>query len=88
MNVSFTYYDENGILIFPIRFSLNYIYVTYHEQWRIQDFPLGGRRPVGGGGGTNLQCVHFSVKMYAKTKEIDPVGVGGGTRRGAPWIRQ
>ena len=23
----------------------------YSWQWRIQDFPLGGRRPVGGGGG-------------------------------------
>ena len=35
--------------------------------------------PVGGGGadllgGTNLRCVHFSTKTYAKTKEIDPVG--------------
>ena len=26
------------------------------------------------GGGTNLQCIHFSAKTYAKTKEIDPVG--------------
>ena len=29
-------------------------------------------------GGTNLQRIYFSVKMYAKTKEIDPVGGGGG----------
>ena len=44
------------------------------EQWRIQDFPLGGRRPVGG---ANLRCLHFSAKTYAKMKEIDPVGGGG-----------
>ena len=34
--------------------------------------------PIGGGanpwGGANLQCIHFLVKTYAKTKEIDPVG--------------
>ena len=54
----------------------------YPVQWRIQDFPLGGgRQPVGGGGGANLQCVHFSAKMYAKMKEIDPVG---GARAAAP----
>ena len=52
------------------------------EQWRIQDFPLGG-------GGANLRCVHSSVKTYAKTKEMDPVGGGGGgRRRRPPWIRQ
>ena len=28
-------------------------------------------------GGTNLQRIHFLVKMYAKMKEIDPVGGGG-----------
>ena len=36
--------------------------------------------PVGGvpthWGGTNLQRIHFLVKTYAKTKEIDPVGGG------------
>ena len=42
------------------------------NQWQIQDFPLGGCLPVGGG--ANLRCIHFSVKKYAKTKEIDPVG--------------
>ena len=40
--------------------------------------------PIGGGalthwGGTNLRCIHFLAKMYVKTKEIDPVGGGGGT---------
>ena len=48
------------------------------QQWRIQDFPLGG----GGGGadllgGANLRHVHFLAKMYVKMKEIDPVGGGG-----------
>ena len=62
---------KSTILILPDSFSM---------QWRIQDFPLGGRRPVGGG--ANLQHVHFS----AKTKEIDPVGGGGGPA--PPWIRQ
>ena len=56
----------------------------YHSslvtQWQIQDFPLGGHQPVGGGG-ANLRRVHFLAKMYVKTKEIDPVG---GACRGAP----
>ena len=34
-------------------------------------------------GGVNLQCIHFSAKTYAKMKEIDPVGGGGGAG-GAP----
>ena len=38
---------------------------------------LGGHCPVGGGGGANLRHVHFLAKMYAKMKEIDPVGGGG-----------
>ena len=36
---------------------------------------------VGGEEGFGLQCGHFSVKMYAKTKESGPVG---GVRRHAP----
>ena len=52
------------------------------NQWRIQDFPLGGRQPIEGG--TDLRCVHFSAKTYAKMKEMDPVGGGGG---GACWQR-
>ena len=40
-------------------------------------FPVGG----GGGGGADLRRVHFSAKTNAKTKEMDPVGMGGG---GAP----
>ena len=45
-------------------------------------FPVGGRRPVGGG--TNLQRVHFLAKTYAKTKEMDPVGGGGACAGSAP----
>ena len=33
-------------------------------------FPVGG----GGGGGANLRRRRFSVKMYAKMKELGPVG--------------
>ena len=34
-------------------------------------FPVGGDvEPLGD---TNLQRGHFSAKMYAKTKELDPV---------------
>ena len=36
-------------------------------------FPVGGGMPTHWGG-TNLRRVHFSVKTYVKTKEIDPVG--------------
>ena len=38
----------------------------------------GGADPLGG---ANLRCVHFLVKTYAKTKEMDPVG---GRTGGAP----
>ena len=37
-------------------------------------FPVGGGGADPLGGGANLQRIHFSVKTYAKTKEIDPVG--------------
>ena len=39
---------------------------------------MGGAEPLGD---TNLQNRHFSVKMYAKMKELDPVG---GRAGGAP----
>ena len=35
-------------------------------------FSVGGHGPILGGFG--LQCGHFSVKMYAKMKELGPVG--------------
>ena len=31
---------------------------------------------MGGGGGVDLRRGHFSVKMYAKTKELGPIGGG------------
>ena len=49
------------------------------KQWQIQDFALGGAPTRWGG--ANLQHIHFSMKTYAKTKEIDPVG---GARRRRP----
>ena len=41
-------------------------------QWRIQDFPRGGVHPLVKG--VDLRCGHFLVKMYAKTKELGPIG--------------
>ena len=35
-------------------------------------FPIGGHAPIRGG--MDLRCRHFSVKMYAKTKELGPIG--------------
>ena len=40
-----------------------------------------------GEGHTDLRHVHFLVKTYAKTKELDPVGEGARRRR-PPWIPQ
>ena len=37
-------------------------------------FPVGGRAPVRGA--MDLRCRHFLVKMYAKTKELGPIGGG------------
>ena len=34
-------------------------------------FPAGGRGP--GKGGVDLQCGHFLVKIYAKTKGLGPI---------------
>ena len=60
-----------GYLDPPRDFNLKYILILYfilHDQWRIQDFPLGGV--------ANFRHRHFSVKKYAKTKELDPDGGG------------
>ena len=66
---------------------LGLIICKYLYQWRIQDFPLGGG-VLTHWGGANLRCIHFLAKMYAKMKEIDPVGGGGVHASGAPWICQ
>ena len=41
-------------------------------------FPVGGHGPIRAG--MDLLCGHFSPKMYAKTKELGPVGGGGRAR--------
>ena len=59
-----------------------FINVVISGGFRISRWGGGG----GGGadllGGANLRCVHFLAKMYAKTKEMDPVG--GARADGAP----
>ena len=44
------------------------------ESYAVADpgFPVGGRAPVRGG--MDLRRGHFLVKMYAKTKELGPIG--------------
>ena len=48
-------------------------------QWRIQDFPLGGRRPVGGAPTSDVYT--FPLKHMRKGKKLILLG-GGGTRAG------
>ena len=50
---------------------------TDGPQWQIQDFLWGG-----GGGGPPMRAL-FS-EMYAKTKELGPMGGGGGCAPGTP----
>ena len=46
-------------------------------------FPVGGgMHPLGGG--VDLRCGLFSVKMYAKTKELGPIR--GGVRPARPHL--
>ena len=52
-----------------------------HMQWRIQDLPLGGRRPVGG----RQPLMHTLFGKNVCEKERNGSCRGGG---GAPWIRQ
>ena len=44
--------------------------------------PVGGRRAIGGGADLRHGC--FLAKTYAKMKELDPVGGGGGRMPAAP----
>ena len=63
--------------------------ITYWSSISMNEKTIAGPGPgfsVGGGvdpfrGGFGLQCGHFSVKMYVKTKELGPVG---GVHRHAP----
>ena len=50
------------------------IFVKIRQQFSVADpgFPIGGA--LTRWGDANLRCIHFSVKTYAITKEIDPVG--------------
>ena len=53
--------------------SLRYIYISGCTAGPDPEFSAGGGRgPILGGFG--LKRGHFSVKMYAKTKELGPVG--------------
>ena len=45
-------------------------------------FPIGGHGPIGGGG-VDLQHGCFSAEMYAKMKELGPMG-GGACSQHAP----
>ena len=50
--------------------------VTYYDNydmWRIQEFPIGGHGPRGGGGAWTSEVVTF-CKFYVKTKESGPLG--------------
>ena len=49
-------------------------------------FPIGGAWTRWGG--MDLRCRHFSVKMYAKMKELGPIGGGVRPARPPPQIRQ
>ena len=44
----------------------------------------GSRISCLGGGGADLRRGHSSAKTYAKMKELDPVGQGGGHAPAAP----
>ena len=57
--------------ILAVRFRFNFSAPNGSQTVADPGFPVGGRRPVGGG--ANLQRVHFSAKTYVKMKEIDPV---------------
>ena len=44
------------------------------NQLRIHDFPLVGTDPLGD---ADLRHGHFSAELYAKMKELGPIGGGG-----------
>ena len=56
------------------------VHMTTEHMGQIQDFPLRmATNPIGVG--ANVQCGHFSAKMYVKAKEL---GGGGGHTPGVP----
>ena len=79
----FRHYSSEQPLILEISFD-NILCLILQQPVADPGFPVGGAPTHWGG--ANLRRIHFSVKMYAKTKEIDPVGGGGGggVQRGAP----
>ena len=52
--------------------GIDFVEITTHLRARSRIFHRGGMDPFWGDFG--LQHGHFSVKMYAKTKELGPVG--------------
>ena len=62
-------------------FLLNLIVYFSYIQWRIQDFPLGGRRPVGGG---HRPLTHTLFGKNVCENERNGSSWGGGV---PPWIR-
>ena len=62
------YYDTNGHCYLETLVILN----QASEALVDPGFPVGGCGPIMGG--MDLQRGHFSLKMYAKTKELGPVG--------------
>ena len=68
------------VLVMPDLLEMESVVEVGIIQWRIQDFPLGGADPLGGG--ADLQRGHFLVEMSAKMKEFGPIGGGGGPHAG------
>ena len=75
---------SNRIFDYSIRPLLPcHIFGSPKGQWRIQDFPLGVPRPVGGA--PTSDAYTFRWKHMRKQKKLILLG---GRAGGAPWIRQ
>ena len=67
-----------SILCWPLRLTeLNFVAVEGREKKNIWMFPSGGSRISHWRGGADLRRGRFLAKMYAKTKELDPIGGQG-----------
>ena len=66
----------NSKLHYNVIYIKTSLWCTFHKMHpdAVADpgFPVGGRGPIRGG--MDLQHGHFLAKMYAKTKELGPVG--------------